>query len=203
VKVLIACEQSGTVREAFKVRGHNAWSCDLLPGDIPGQHFQCDVFDVLYYDWDLIIAHPPCTFLTVAGNRWFGPEWKDRYPERERDREKGKEFFMKVVNAPCKRIAVEQPVSIMSTFYRKPDQIIQPYQFGHDMRKTTCLFLKGLPLLKPTNIVEPAFVISAGKKYSKSHYETWNLPKSVRAKIRSKTFQGIAEAMADQWGSLV
>ena len=189
MKVLVACEFSGTVREAFRAKGHNAWSCDILPTEIPGQHYQCDIREVLDMDWDLIIAHPPCTYLAVSGNKWFKPEYESKYPTRKQDRLDAIDFFMLFVNAKCDKIAIENPIGIMSSTYRKPDQIIQPWMFGHGETKATCLWLKNLPKLMPTNIVE-------GRE-QRLH----KLPPSKdRWKERSKTFQGIADAMADQWG---
>ena len=182
-RILVACEYSGTVRDAFIALGHEAVSCDLLPTDKPGPHYQGDVFDIINDGWDLMIAHPPCTHLAVSGARWF----KDKQEEQK----EAIDFFMKLINAPIPKIAVENPISIMSTKYRKPDQIIQPWQFGHGETKATCLWLKELPLLQPTNVVE-------GRE-QRIH----NLPPSAdRWKIRSTTFQGIADAMAQQWGNL-
>jgi hypothetical protein len=182
-RVLVACEYSGTVRDSFIALGHEAVSCDLLPTDKPGPHYQGDVFDIINDGWDLMIAHPPCTHLAVSGARWF----KDKQEEQK----EAIDFFMKLINAPIPKIAVENPISIMSTRYRKPDQIIQPWQYGHGETKATCLWLKGLPVLKPTNIVE-------GRE-QRIH----NLPPSAdRWKIRSTTFQGIADAMAQQWGNV-
>jgi hypothetical protein len=200
MKILVACEFSGTVRDAFAAKGHDAWSCDILPTESPGNHYQCDLFEVIDKDWDLIIAHPPCTYLTVTGNRWFKPEYKDRFPTRQQDREDAVNFFMKIANNKCPKIAIENPVGVMSRIYRKPDQIIQPYQFGHDESKKTCLWLKGLPLLKPTNIVEPYIIKhKSGKTSSRWHFESLKLPPHERMKARSKTFPGIANAMAEQW----
>lgn len=208
MKVLIACEFSGTVRDAFRLRGHEAWSCDILPTegnpDFNKYHIQGDAIEVIDGGgFDMIIAHPPCTFLTVTGNKWMKPEFKDRFPTRAQDRKDAIDFFMKFVNAKCDKIAIENPIGVMSTNYKKPSQIIQPFQFGDPERKSTCLWLKGLPNLIPTNIVEPEIVIHAsGKTDSKWHYETMKLAPHDRMKARSKTFKGIAEAMADQWGSL-
>jgi hypothetical protein len=200
MKILVACEFSGTVRDAFAAKGHDAWSCDILPTESPGNHYQCDLFDVIDKDWDLIIAHPPCTYLTVTGNRWFKPEYKDRFPTREQDRKDAVDFFMKIANNKCPKIAIENPVGVMSRIYRKPDQIIQPYQFGHDESKKTCLWLKGLPLLKPTNIVEPYIIKhKSGRTDSRWHFESLKLPPHERMKFRSKTFAGIASAMSNQW----
>lgn len=183
MKILVACEFSGTVRDAFAARGHDAWSCDLLPSEKPGNHIDGDVLENLA-GWDLIVAHPPCTHLAVSGARHFAAKRADgRQPPAI-------DFFMALVNAPCPRIAVENPVCIMSRFYRKPDQIIQPWMFGHGETKATCLWLKGLPKLFPTNIVE-------GREQ-----RIWKMaPSPQRAKERSRTFPGIAAAMASQWGN--
>lgn len=193
MRVLIACEYSGTVRDAFVDKGHDAWSCDLLPSDTAGNHYQGDVRDILDDEWDLMIAHPPCTHLAVSGARWF----KDKQAEQA----EALDFVRLLLDAPIPRIALENPVSIISSRVRKPDQIIQPYEYGHEATKTTCLWLKNLPPLMPTNIV------GKGKRHvtksGKSLPEWYNLPPSAdRWKIRSATFSGIAEAMADQWGSL-
>ncbi len=180
MKVLIACEFSGIVRQAFSARDHNAWSCDLLDTEIPGQHIKGDVLEILNDGWDLMIAHPPCTHLAVSGARWF----KDKIEEQK----EAIDFFMKLANAPIPRICIENPISIMSTKWRKPDQIIQPWQFGHGETKATCLLLKNLPLLQPTNIVE-------GRE-ARVHKMS---PGPNRWKERSRTFTGIAEAMSTQW----
>jgi len=185
MKVLVACEFSGVVREAFRAIGHDAWSCDLLPADDKSPfHYQCEVYKPLEeFYWDLMIAHPPCTHLAVSGARWF----KDKVEEQK----KAIEFFMSLANENIHKIAIENPVSIMSTHYRKPDQIIQPWQFGHGETKKTCLWLKNLPLLKPTKIAE-------GREQ-----RIYKMPPSPhRAKLRSVTYKGIAEAMAQQWGVL-
>ena len=180
MKVLVACEFSGIVREAFRKRGHDAWSCDLLPTETPGQHIQGDVLKTLGDGWNLMIAHPPCTHLSVSGARWFANKQKEQVDARR--------FFMALVNAPIEKICIENPIGIMSTCYRKPEQIIQPWQFGHGETKATCLWLKNLPLLKPTNIV------------SGRENRIWKEPPSKdRWKKRSRTFQGIADAMATQW----
>ena len=181
MKVLIACEYSGKVRDAFLRAGHDAMSCDLLPTDAPGPHYQGDVRDVLGDGWDLMIAHPPCTHLAVSGARWF----KDKQAEQA----EALAFVRLLLDAPIPRIALENPVSIISSRIRKPDQIIQPWQFGHGETKATCLWLKNLPLLQPTQIVD-------GRE-PRIH----KLPPSPdRWKIRSETYQGIANAMADQFG---
>jgi hypothetical protein len=182
-RILVACEFSGIVREAFRACGHDAWSCDLLPTEIPGQHIQGDVLTILDDGWDLVIAFPPCTHLAVSGARWFEGKRADGRQQA------GIEFFMRMIDAPAFRVAVENPIGIMSTVYRKPDQIVQPYMFGHGETKATCLWLKNLPLLVPTCIVE-------GRE-PRVHYEP---PSLVRWKNRSRTLLGVARAMANQWG---
>jgi hypothetical protein len=184
MRVLVACEFSGIVRDAFRARGHDAWSCDLLPTERSGPHFHCTVSRPLAYDdWDLLIAHPPCTHLAVSGARWFKGKIMEQF-EAER-------FFLELAMADIPRIAIENPIGIMSTRYRKPDQIIQPWQFGHGETKATCLWLKNLPKLVPTNIVSG--------RHARVHREP---PSPDRWKARSRTLQGIADAMADQWGNL-
>jgi hypothetical protein len=183
MKVLVACEFSGIVRDAFKAKGHDAWSCDLLPTERPGGHFQQDVLHVLGYGWDLMIAHPPCTHLAVSGARWF----KDKQAEQGA----ALDFVWKLMHAAISKICIENPISIISTQIRKPDQIIQPWQYGHGETKATCLWLKGLPKLQPTHIVE-------GRE-ARIHKMS---PSANRWKERSRTYQGIADAMAAQWGSL-
>jgi hypothetical protein len=184
LRVLVACEYSGTVRDAFIANGHDALSCDLLPCDRPGPHYQGDVFDLIAPGmWDVMIAHPPCTHLSVSGARWF------KAKRSEGLQQAGLAFVQKLLTAPIPRIALENPVSVISSAIRKPDQVIQPWMFGHGETKATCLWLKGLPRLTPTNIVE-------GREQ-----RMWKLPPSEdRWKIRSATYQGIADAMADQWG---
>lgn len=183
MKVLVACEYSGRVRDAFIALGHDAMSCDLLPTERPGPHYQGDVRDVLGNGWDLLIAHPPCTHLAVSGARWF----KDKAKEQA----DAIEFFMQLARANVQRVCVENPVCIMSRVWRKPDQIIQPWQYGHGETKATCLWLRGLPLLTPTDIVE-----------GREHRIHKMAPGPNRWKERSRTFPGIARAMASQWGSL-
>jgi site-specific DNA-cytosine methylase len=201
MKVLVACEFSGVVREAFKAKGHDAWSCDILPTEIPGQHIQDDVLNHLDDGWDLMIAHPPCTYLTTSGNKWFKPEFKDRFPTREKDRKNAIDFFLSLANANIPKIAIENPVGIMSTVWRKPDQYIHPYYFGDPHSKKTGLWLKGLLPLVPTNVVEPKFyVYKDGRRDPMWHVESLKMPPLERMKYRSKTFQGIAKAMAEQWG---
>jgi site-specific DNA-cytosine methylase len=181
MRVLVACEFSGIVRDAFSSLGHDAWSCDLLPTETPGQHIQDDVFNHINDNWDLMIAHPPCTHLAVSGARWF--------KNKKLEQELALAFVLGLLDAPINKIALENPVSIISSKIRKPDQIIQPWQFGHGETKATCLWLKNLPKLKPTNIVE-------GREN-----KVWKMPPSkYRWKLRSITYQGIADAMADQWG---
>jgi len=183
MRVLVACEFSGTVRRAFAARGHTAFSCDILPTEEPSAefHLQCDVRDALGESWDLMIAHPPCTHLAVSGARWF----KDKQAEQA----EALDFVRLLLDADVPRIALENPVSIISTRIRKPDQIIQPWQFGHGETKATCLWLKGLPRLQPSNIV-------AGRE-ARVHLMP---PSPDRWRERSRTFTGIAEAMAAQWG---
>lgn len=185
MKVLVACEESQTVTKAFRAKGHEAFSCDIQPcsGGHPEWHLQIDITVVIDEEWDMIIAFPPCTDLAVSGARWFKEKQADGRQQRAID------FFMFFANSPHPMVAIENPIGIMSTYYRKPDQIIQPWQFGHGETKATCLWLKGLPKLKPTNIVD-------GRDQ-----RIWRMgPSPERAKLRSKTYQGIAEAMADQWG---
>ena len=205
MKVLVACEESQAVCKAFREKGHEAYSCDIVPcsGGHPEWHLQQDVLPILKEKWDMIISFPPCTYLTVTGNRWFNI---DRYGEkaiqRHKDRKYAIDFFMTFANADCEKIAIENPVGIMSSEWRKPNQIINPWQFGDAFEKKTCLWLKGLPELKPTNIVEipPRKKFDSGKSMPSWYAEAWHLPKEERAKLRSKTFPGIAKAMAEQWG---
>lgn len=193
MRVLVACEFSGVVREAFRRRGHDAWSCDLLPADDGSPyHFQCDVRDMLAapYWWDLMIAHPPCTRLAVSGARWF-----HLYQDEQ---EAALDFVRLLMAAPIPRIAIENPISVISSRIRKPNQIIQPWMFGHPETKATCLWLKNLPLLKPTNDVRHVMESLPKKERNRVHYAS---PGPDRWKKRSVTFQGIAEAMAAQWGA--
>lgn len=198
MKILIACEFSGTVRDAFSALGHDVTSCDLVPSETPGKHYQGSVLDILNDGWDLMIAHPPCTHLAVSGARHF------RQKQADGRQEQGINFFMALVKANIPKYAIENPIGIMSTHYRKPDQIIQPWQFGHNTTKATCLWLKGLPMLRPTNIVNKGevWVAKSGKRMSKWFYESSLLNPKEREKMRNKTFQGIADAMANQWGAL-
>jgi len=213
MKVLVACEYSGVVRDAFINKGHEAVSCDLLPCESDlGEHYQGDVTDILYDGWDIMIAHPPCTYLSVSGARWYyHPEDKELpyeerrphplHPNRRQLQQEALDFVQLLLDAPIEKIAVENPVSVISTRIKKPTQIIQPYEYGHPTSKSTCLWLKNLEPLQPTDIVEPIWInVSDGKRMSKFHYDTYTLPKEERGKIRSATFPGIAKAMADQWG---
>lgn len=191
MKILVACEYSGVVRDAFIARGHEAISCDILPTEKEGPHYLGNVLDILHDGWDMMIAHPPCTHLAVSGAKWF------KYKQKEQEEALG--FVQVLLDAPIEKICLENPVSVISSKIRKPDQIIQPWQFGHAATKTTCLWLKNLPKLVPTNIVGKGnFVITKG---GRKLPEWYNLPPSEdRSKIRSRTFEGIAEAMAEQWG---
>ena len=230
MKVLVACEFSGVVRDAFIARGHDAMSCDLLPTDIPGPHFQGDVIEILDDRWDLLIAHPPCTYLTCSAEWAYKDVQTKRIKpgtligaERRKAREEAVDFFMRFANAPIKKICIENPVGVMSTRWRKPDQIIQPYEFGHDASKKTCLWLKNLAPLVPTAYVKPRLICSScGRVLTFDYYACpdcryegrllprWanqtdsgqnRLPPSKdRGHIRSVTYTGIAKAMAEQWG---
>lgn len=184
MRVLIACEFSGIVRRAFRARGHDAYSCDFLPaGDGSPFHLRQDVMEALGEGWDLLVAHPPCTHLAVSGARWFA----SKRPEQEA----ALDFVRALMAAPVPRIAIENPVSVISSRIRKPDQVIQPWMFGHGETKATCLWLKGLPKLRATNVVE-------GREQ-----RIWKMPPSeTRSRDRSRTYPGIAEAMAEQWGGL-
>ena len=195
MKVLIACESSGTVRDAFIRAGHDAMSCDMLPTDKTGPHYQGDVRDVLGDGWDLLIGHPPCTYLSVSGMHWTTRGLRD--PQLTED---ALAFARLLMDAPIARIAIENPVSIISSRIRKPDQIIQPYHFGHDASKKTCLWLKGLPPLRPTAFVEPRIVDGKPRWDNQTDSGQNKLPPSAdRWRMRSKTYQGIADAMAAQW----
>jgi len=181
MRVLVACEFSGRVRDSFTARGHFAMSCDLLPSETDGYHYEGDVRDLIPADWELMIAHPPCTHLAVSGARWF--------KDKEKEQQEALDFVRLLLKTDIPYIALENPISIISTKIRKPDQIIQPWQFGHGETKATCLWLKNLPLLQPTQIVE-------GRE-AKVHHMA---PGPRRWKERSRTYQGIADAMAEQWG---
>lgn len=196
MRVLVACEYSGVVRRAFAARGHEAYSCDLDPSEDDSPfHYQCPVETILgQWHWDLMIAHPPCTHLAISGARWF----KEK-PEKAALQAEALDFVRLLLNAPIDKICLENPISVISTQIRKPDQIVQPWQFGHEASKPTCLWLKNLPLLVPTKIVgKGEYVTTKGGNRIPKWY---NLPPSPdRGKLRSRTFEGIAEAMAEQWG---
>jgi hypothetical protein len=217
MRVLVACEYSGTVRDAFLAAGHDALSCDLLPTDAPGPHYEGDVRDIIEDGWDLMVAHPPCTYLCSSGLHW-----NKRRPERAQQTEEALEFVQYLMAAPIHRIAVENPIGAIGTRIRKADQTVQPYQFGHDASKQTCLWLKNLPPLRPTQMVEPRLVccgMVVSDKYGCPNCEGENTakprwanqtdsgqnklpPSADRWKIRSETYSGIAQAMATQWGCL-
>ena len=210
MKILVACEVSGTVRDAFRQRGHDAYSCDLQDADSPF-HIVGDVTRVLQDGWDMVVAHPPCTYLTVTGNRWFKPEYRSRFPTREADREAAIQFFMLFANlGSVQKVCIENPIGVMSRVYRKPDQIIQPYMWGDAASKSTCLWLKGLPKLVQTHYEAPLFGMAedrgefvtykSGKRCAKWYADAASLGKKDRSNVRSKTFPGIAAAMAAQWG---
>ena len=218
MNVLVACEESQRVAISFRNKGHYAFSCDILrcSGGHPEYHIRDDVLKILNGGdfvtmdgrkhnvgrWDLIIAHPPCTYLTNAGNRYFNTsKYGEKAINRKLLRQEAALFFMKFTKANAEHIAIENPIGYMSTYYRKPDQIIQPYEFGEPERKATCLWLKNLPLLIPTKIVKPdIIVLSSGRTDSRLHYETFRMEKEERSRVRSRTFWGVATAMADQWG---
>lgn len=221
MKVLIACEESQVVCKAFRERGHEAYSADIQEpsGGHPEWHILGDVLPLLNGRcefktmdgeshevagrWDMIIAFPPCTYLTVTGNRWFNIEkYHDQAMQRIKFRKEAAEFFMKFVNSDCQKIVIENPVGYMNTHYRKPDQIIQPWEFGHSAEKRTCLWLKGVGLLTPTHIVSKPdrIIFNSGKTMAKWYADCWKMTKEERSKTRSRTFPGIGKAMAEQWG---
>ena len=225
MKVLVACEESQRVCTAFREKGHEAYSCDIMEcsGGHPEWHIKGDVLPIIngYKSptdifitqdgfahcvpkrWDLIIAHPPCTYLTVTGNRWFNVErYGEKAIKRLQDREEAIKFFLSIANADCDRIVIENPVGVMSTVWRKPEQIIQPYMFGDSAEKKTCLWLKGVKPLNATNEVEPPERVKfdSGRTMPKWYADAWHLPKEERSRLRSQTFPGIAKAMAEQWG---
>jgi hypothetical protein len=197
MRVLVACEYSGTVRDAFIRAGHYAMSCDLLPSESTiGDHYQGNVLDILDHGWDLMIAHPPCTYLCSSGLHW-----NKRKPERAQHTEEALDFVRTLLDAPIPKIALENPIGCISTRIRKPSQTIQPYHFGDDASKSTCLWLKGLPLLLPTDFVEPRIVNGKRRWANQTDSGQNRLPPSPdRWKIRSETYVGIANAMAKQWG---
>jgi hypothetical protein len=193
MRVLVACEYSGTVRNAFLRAGHYAASCDLLPSESPlGDHYQCSVLDILDHGWDLMIAHPPCTYLSVSGMHWTTRGLRD--PQLTED---ALAFVQRLMDAPIERIAIENPISVISSRIRKPDQIIQPWWFGHDASKKTCLWLKNLPLLNPTDMLPGDAKTRRGNQTASGQNKL--PPSKNRWKIRSATYQGIADAMAAQW----
>lgn len=207
LKILIACEESDTLRSRFENLGFNAYSCDILPNrNNSNKHLQTDVFKIIHESWDVMIAFPPCTDLATSGARWFKEKQKNGVQQQSID------FFLKLANSNIKHIAIENPIGIMSKIYRKPDQIIQPYFFGDSAQKTTCLWLKKLPKLyhnktpnlfddKITHVEKGEFIkFDSGKKMSKWYSDAFKFKKEERAKIRSKTFEGIADAMSIQWG---
>lgn len=221
MNILVACEESQRVCSQFRAKGHNAFSCDIVDcsGGHPEWHIKQDVLPLLdgqctFYTaggkrcridgaWDMIIAHPPCTFLAVTGNRWFNVEkYGQDAVKRKKKREDAAAFFMAIASANCAKIAIENPVGAMSRIWRKPDQIIQPFMFGDAAEKKTCLWLKGLPPLVPTNEVSPPERVKfdSGKSMPKWYADLWRLPKEERSRLRSQTFPGIATAMAEQWG---
>ena len=221
MKVLVACEESQAVCKAFRKKEHEAYSCDIMDcsGGHTEWHIKQDVIPLLNGfcefetvdgikhkidgKWDLIIAHPPCTYLTVTGNRWFNV---DRYGEkaiqRKKNRKEAINFFLEIANADCEKIVIENPIGVMSTVWRKPEQIIQPYMFGDSAEKKTCLWLKGVEPLKATNEVKPPERVKfdSGKTMPKWYADLWNLPREERSRLRSQTFPGFAKAMAEQWG---
>ena len=220
MKILVACEESQNVTKELRALGHEAYSCDIIDqsGGHSEWHIMQDVIPllngncefittdekkhVIVGQWDMIIAFPPCTYLTVTGNRWFNIErYGEKAIQRHKDRKNAIDFFMAFANSDCEKIAIENPVGVMSSEWRKPDQIVNPWQFGDAFEKKTCLWLKGLPKLIPTNIVEipPRKKFDSGKTMPAWYAEAWHLPKEERAKLRSKTFPGIAKAMAEQW----
>lgn len=237
MKVLVACEYSGVVRDAFIRKGHDATSCDILPSESDGSHYQGNVSDIIGDDWDMLIAHPPCTYLTLASVWALKDPDYDKYPGvgyhqkvkastltgrmRRLALEQAINFVRMLMLSGIDRIAIENPMSMISTRIRKPDQVIHPYMFGHDASKSTCLWLKNLPKLVPTKMIEPAYYVCCGKRIglyqpcphcngSKKKLPRWSnqtprgqdktCPSDTRSKDRSKTYQGIADAMAEQWG---
>jgi hypothetical protein len=195
MKVLIACEYSGRVRDAFLAAGHDAMSCDLLPTDSPGPHYQGDVFDIIPDGWDLMVAHPPCTYLSVSGMHWTTRGLRDA-----KLTEDALAFVQRLMDAPIERIAIENPISVISSRIRKPDQIIQPWWFGHDASKKTCLWLKNLPLLQPTDMLPGDAKTRRANQTASGQNKL--PPSKDRWKIRSETYAGIANAMAAQWGAV-
>lgn len=224
IKILVACEESQAVTSELRLLGYQAFSCDIInqSGAHPEWHIKHDVIPLLngncefetqdgithtiFGKWDMIIGFPPCTYLTVTGNRWFNIEkYGEKAIKRLEDRKEAINFFMQIANADCDKIAIENPVGVMSTHWRKPDQIVNPWMFGDPFEKKTCLWLKGLPLLVPTKIVDvpPRVKYKSGKTMPAWYADAINLPKNERSRVRSKTFPGVAKAMATQWGKCV
>jgi len=209
MKILVACEESQAVTKELRKLGHEAFSCDLLPcsGGHPEWHYQQDVFEVIDKGWDMMIAHPPCTFLAVSGARWLYNKDGSKNVERWENQAKALDFVQKLMDVPINKIAIENPISVISSNIRKPDQIVQPWQFGDKAQKSTCLWLKNLPKLEPTDIVEKGeFIEFISKKGVKKRQPKWYFEALKNAKtpaerrtLRSKTFKGMAEAMAEQW----
>tara|TARA_B100000900_G_scaffold341961_1_gene305182 strand:+ start:134 stop:760 length:627 start_codon:yes stop_codon:yes gene_type:complete len=208
MKVLIACEESQAITKEFRKLGHEAFSCDILPcsGGHPEWHYQQDVFEVIDQGWDMMIAHPPCTYLSVSGARWLYNKDGSKNEERWRNQSEALNFVQRLMDVPIDKIAIENPVSVISSNIRKPEQIIQPWMFGDEATKTTCLWLKNLPLLKPTKVVGKGerVVFKSGKSHPKWYAEALSKAKTAeeRRNLRSKTFPGIAQAIANQWGGL-
>lgn len=204
MKVLVACEESQAVTIELRKLGVEAYSCDILDcsGGHPEWHLKQDVTSLLQQPWDMVIGFPPCTYLTITGNRWFNVEkYGNKAIEREKNRKEAISFFLSIYNANAPHIAIENPVGIMSTKFRKPDQIIEPYYFGDPFEKKTCLWLKNLPILEPTNVVEvpPRRVYDSGRTMATWYADSYGMKPDERAKFRSKTFPGVAKAMATQW----
>ena len=203
MKILVACEESQAVTKELRKLGHEAYSCDVqeCSGGHPEWHIKGDALKTAYGEhWDMMIAHPPCTYLAVSGARWLYNKDGSRNEDRWQKKEAALKFVKALMDAPIDKIAIENPISMISSEIRKPEQIIQPWQFGHPLAKATCLWLKNLPKLQPTDIVEPEYVTSGtGRKWSKWFWETSLVPYKDRGKARSKTFEGIAKAIADQW----
>ena len=207
MKILVACEESQTVTKELRTLGHLAYSCDLEPcsGGHPEWHIQRDALLEAYSKkYDMMIAHPPCTYLAVTGNKWMKSEFADRFPNRKQQRKDAIDFFLKLFNAPIPKVAIENPVGVISTVFRKPDQYVHPYFFGDPHSKKTGLWLKGLPLLKKTRVVEPKmYTYKNGHKDPIWHVESIKLSPKERTKVRSKTFLGMAKAMASQWAGSI
>ena len=209
MKILVACEESQAVTIELRKLGHEAYSNDIIEcsGGHPEWHIQADSLDVIKtMKWDMIIAFPPCTYLTVTGNRWFNIErYGEKAMQRHKDREWAVDFFKAIYNSDCEKVAIENPVGVMSTLFKKPNQIVNPFQFGDAFEKKTCLWLKGLDKLEYTDVVTPPkrTEFASGKTMPSWYADAWRLPKEERAKLRSKTFPGIAKAMAEQWAGKV